>query len=910
MSFIQPLTAFLGNPHIKLAIIAFSFLCKLSILFHCLKNVAGAKVQRLLFSLFTLFLTIALFEDGCHLVFRFTQTILQVKGYVPSIVFLIRMNWAFFITQYQSLALFLEHLTTKKIQFTSLSNIITFIVNGVISSVFLYIAFFYYYPYKPVDGTINITSYEISLTQICYAYLPFLFAPKFYSLYKKTQAQEIPAIISYQLRYLITFFIPYLILQTINCRNSYLGRPFTHFFSNVTGIIFPITTILCTCAIYFVGKKMIGLRFLNMRKNVESKEKFDFLSQFKDILEQLSYATALKELAHITQSFFQSAFAIPLGRTRLYIRKENSDNADFGNFDIVNIGENVEHFIQLQENQPILQELKRSKIFIRDEIHFSYFYEEDAHNKKILEFLDSIHADIFLPIYERSTITSYVIVEQNSRPNQLFTNKERDEMLVFTSYLSNIINILKYSKFETLHHRNKELAEELYLKHQENNQYKESIRSFMRSSKDRKIGIVFYKNRRFSIANEAAQKLIAIDINTALGHPLTQAFKSVAQRVQGYKVSQSTITQDANGQRVVVAGVPGLEENVTILLIYYPEISDIIKMQFDQLKDPSAWDYLLYLETTQSGQLINQLIPSNNEKLLSFKINLLATALGKKATLLQIPEYDLLEMVQLIHDISLRQTLHILKLSEPEKNNEAMLALFGLNPLMQKEEMPALLEKLDNVGTLFIENIENLNTDTQNALAHYISYGFFNKFKSEHKIFSNVRIICSTHKDLLELTHKGSFSKTLFNELQRASLTMPSLNTLSKSEIDQLAQEYAEQITATDTCKNLLALTEKDKLRINTDRPLSLREFRENVQRLLILKSSKNNIAEITEFNPAYNISDPEIAQVVRLGRKALKDPQAMGLLWEKLKNQNKIATLLGVNRSSVNRRCIEYNLK
>ena len=82
------------------------------------------------------------------------------------------------------------------------------------------------------------------------------------------------------------------------------------------------------------------------------------------------------------------------------------------------------------------------------------------------------------------------------------------------------------------------------------------------------------------------------------------------------------------------------------------------------------------------------------------------------------------------------------------------------------------------------------------------------------------------------------------------------------------------------------------------------------MHQLLALKSSKNNITEVTEFNPAYNITDPDIAQVVRLGKKALKDPQVMAFLWEKLKSQNKIATFLGVNRSSVNRRCVEYNLK
>ena len=191
----------------------------------------------------------------------------------------------------------------------------------------------------------------------------------------------------------------------------------------------------------------MGLRFLNIKKNVESKEKFNFLSQFKDILEQLSYATALKELAHITQTFFQSAFSIPLGRTHLYIRKEDPEKADFDYFDVVNIGEKVEYFIELQENQPILQELKSRKFLFEMKYILAIFMKK-INNKRILEFLDSINADIFLPIYERNTITSYVIVEQNSRPHTLFTNKERDEMLVFTSYLNNIIHILKYSNIE------------------------------------------------------------------------------------------------------------------------------------------------------------------------------------------------------------------------------------------------------------------------------------------------------------------------------------------------------------------------------------------------------------------------------------------------------------------------------
>jgi DNA-binding protein Fis len=98
-------------------------------------------------------------------------------------------------------------------------------------------------------------------------------------------------------------------------------------------------------------------------------------------------------------------------------------------------------------------------------------------------------------------------------------------------------------------------------------------------------------------------------------------------------------------------------------------------------------------------------------------------------------------------------------------------------------------------------------------------------------------------------------------------------------------------------------------MKLFDERPLSLHEFKERVHQLLVQKSSKHKIAEVTKFDVAYNVSDPDIAHAVRLGKKALKDPQIMAMLWNKFKNQAQIATLLGVNRSTVNRRCHEYNL-
>ncbi|UNE35610.1 hypothetical protein KG892_01125 [Vermiphilus pyriformis] len=65
-------------------------------------------------------------------------------------------------------------------------------------------------------------------------------------------------------------------------------------------------------------------------------------------------------------------------------------------------------------------------------------------------------------------------------------------------------------------------------------------------------------------------------------------------------------------------------------------------------------------------------------------------------------------------------------------------------------------------------------------------------------------------------------------------------------------------------------------------------------------------------FTPVSSSSaliDNELSYAQRLGKSALKDERLMRSLWTRLHNQNRIADLLGVNRSSVNRRFKEYGI-
>jgi transcriptional regulator with PAS, ATPase and Fis domain len=501
-------------------------------------------------------------------------------------------------------------------------------------------------------------------------------------------------------------------------------------------------------------------------------------------------------------------------------------------------------------------------------------------------------------------------VDRFARPQEFYSNVEHNEIAVFANYLANIINLLQTRNIEHLVQREKELQEELYNKHQEINQYKESIRSFLRNSRQGDTGIIFYKNRRFTYGNQIAKELLDLNLNQQEGHPVTQKLKNLARKVQEYKTPQSCFTKDKNGQRLVLSAVPHLEQNNVIIVMYYPEISDLVKKQIESLRDPSKWDYLLYLETTASGKMINQLIPSTGEHMLNFKISLLQAALSKKATLLEMPKEDLLPTVRLLHHISLRETLHTIKLTQPCTNNDIATKLFGINPIFGIQSEAPLLEKLDKNGTIFIQNIHYLDPESQEYLAEYLTYGAFRMFKSEQKMASNVRIICSTNTKLSLLVQEGTFSQRLFSQLNKHTLIMPSLLSVPDEEIYELAEGYTEQALKADDFKNLLELTDKEKTKISGARPISLQEFKSKIQQMIQNKSKKNDIYSETQFDPAFEVTDPELIEVARLGKNALRDETAMRLLWRKFKSQSKIASFLSVNRSSVNRRCKQYNLE
>lgn len=905
----------ISSPQFLLAIIAISFCVKfyfLSILIP--QGLKSAKIQRPWWFLLGILIG-SMFGDIAWVI-KLCREIWFAHAHYSVVVFIIRIAWGFLILQYQSLALFIESLTEKKFQLRGMHKVMLFI-SGIITLYFFYLAFFDISTVDEVERNqeknLRDMPLEFQLMRYMVYYLfNLLMFPSIYVTVKKLRHANLPLILKKQLRIFLQFLLmPYVLIEFLQAAH-FLIKSFQPYLYPMVSI----STVLLIYAVYYCIQRVMGLRFLNFASQVQSQHKVTFIDDFKIVLDQLSYTTNIQELSHIIQTFFKDAFNVPLRKSIFCIRSietNNQKNNDPNNHYNKNEAQ-VENFIT-QHEILVSQYINKHKVLIYDEIAFSNFYDEDTIKKHILTFLENINADIFLPIYEKQKIVAYVIVERHARLHEFYSNVERDEMIVFASYLGNILNLLKNRSFESKMQQENELREELYNQYQEMNQYKESIRSFLRNTRQKDIGIIFYKNRRFIFANQTAKELIKVNINTQEGHPITQALKQIARQVEEYKSSQSMFTKDPAGNKIVVCGVPNLDASNVIITLYYPEISDIITKQIVMLKDPTKWDYLLYLEMTQAGQLVHQLIPGSKEILLHFKINLLKIALGRKATLLDFPEEDLNSVIDLLHHISNRESLQTITLSSSEKNFEYAIKIFGINPTINSATswgniIPPFLKKLDHSGTLVIRNVEFLDIETQEYLAEYIKTGYYRLYKSDQRVQSNVRVICSTHQNLQALVHENAFSKSLFDTLNKTILSFPSFALLPEQELFDLIDGFTEQAIKTHAFKNLLELTDKEKSKLILKRPESLQELKIKVQHALVQKSKKNQIYHETQFDPAYSISNPELAEAARLGKHALRDSKIMAILWNKFKNQNQIATFLGVNRSSVNRRCKDYSLQ
>src|SRR5499426_909914 len=100
--------------------------------------------------------------------------------------------------------------------------------------------------------------------------------------------------------------------------------------------------------------------------------------------------------------------------------------------------------------------------------------------------------------------------------------------------------------------------------------------------------------------------------------------------------------------------------------------------------------------------------------------------------------------------------------------------------------------ELADGGTLFLDEIGDLPLDLQPKLLRVLQEHAFERLGSSRTLYTNVRVVAATHRDLLALVHQQQFREDLYYRLDVFPLTVPPLRA-RREDIPLLVRHFAQQ---------------------------------------------------------------------------------------------------------------------
>lgn len=137
--------------------------------------------------------------------------------------------------------------------------------------------------------------------------------------------------------------------------------------------------------------------------------------------------------------------------------------------------------------------------------------------------------------------------------------------------------------------------------------------------------------------------------------------------------------------------------------------------------------------------------------------------------------------------------------------------LFGKGSIAGDHSKRGLFEIADG-GTIFLDEVGEMSAKLQTKLLRVIQDGKFRRVDDEQEITVNVRIICSTNRDLLSMVSTGDFREDLYYRLNVLGLNIPALRE-RRSDIIPLAEFFIAKfgqrigknnISISDDCRDFI----------------------------------------------------------------------------------------------------------
>jgi len=223
------------------------------------------------------------------------------------------------------------------------------------------------------------------------------------------------------------------------------------------------------------------------------------------------------------------------------------------------------------------------------------------------------------------------------------------------------------------------------------------------------------------------------------------------------------------------------------------------------------------------------------------------------------------------------------------------------------------LEKATS-GTLLIDEISEIPLETQSKILRVLIDQKFKRINGTHDINVNVRIICSSSKNIKKEIESGNFREDLYHRLNVFEVNIEPLNNRI-SDIPCLVKYFREKISNNYNIKKL-HIDENNKYLLNYDWPGNVRELRNLIERIAILSpDSEDKISNIIKESlkaPDNDIvsSDDSLSVPLKEARENFEKEYLTTQLRKFNGNISKTADFVGMERSALHRKLKGLGIK
>ena len=223
------------------------------------------------------------------------------------------------------------------------------------------------------------------------------------------------------------------------------------------------------------------------------------------------------------------------------------------------------------------------------------------------------------------------------------------------------------------------------------------------------------------------------------------------------------------------------------------------------------------------------------------------------------------------------------------------------------------LEKANN-GTLLVDQVSEIPLAIQSKILRVLTDQKFKRVNGNNDINVDVRLICSSSKDLKQEIELGNFREDLFHRLNVFEINIKPLSERI-SDIPLLIKYFSNKISESYNIKNL-EIDENNSYILNHDWHGNVRELRNLIERIAILQpNTQEKVSNIIKESLKSGINNTrfnENSLSVPLKEAREKfEKEYLSLQLKKFNgNISKTATFVGMERSALHRKLKGLGIK